>query len=109
MRASVLIALAGAAALAAGAAMAQTTPAPTDNSGAVNAPPAAADSSSASGVDLAPAGGFASSDTLGDTSKLKAGDANVVSNAPVPDTHANRAKYGRPLSHAGRMTAATGN
>jgi hypothetical protein len=109
MRASVLIAVAGAAALAAGVAMAQTATAPADSSGAVNAPPAAADSSSGGNVDLSPAGGFASSDTLGDTSKLKAGDPNVVSNAPVPDTHENRAKYGRPLSHAGRRTAATGD
>ena len=36
-------------------------------------------------------------------------DAVVVSNAPVPDTRANRAKYGRPLSHAGNLTDPAGN
>ena len=42
-------------------------------------------------------------------SSLTAGDATVVSNGPVPDTPANRAKYGKPMSHAGRMTQAAGN
>jgi hypothetical protein len=41
--------------------------------------------------------------------KLVAGDAAVVSNAPIPDTRANRAKYGRPLSHAGNLTDPAGN
>jgi hypothetical protein len=27
----------------------------------------------------------------------------------VPDTPQNRKKYGQPLSHAGKMTAARGN
>lgn len=40
---------------------------------------------------------------------LKAGDPTVVSNAPVPDTRDNRAKYGRPLSMTGRKTAPAGN
>ena len=35
--------------------------------------------------------------------------ADVISNGPVPDTPANRAKYGQPMSHAGRMTKAAGN
>jgi hypothetical protein len=35
--------------------------------------------------------------------------AQVVSNGPVPDTPANRAKYGKPMSHAGRHTAPAGN
>ena len=34
---------------------------------------------------------------------------DLVSNGPVPDTPENRAKYGQPLSHAGRMTKAKGN
>jgi hypothetical protein len=33
----------------------------------------------------------------------------VVSNGPVPDTAANRAKYGKPMSNAGRMTKPAGN
>jgi hypothetical protein len=34
---------------------------------------------------------------------------DLVSNGPVPDTPQNRAKYGQPLSHAGKMTKAAGN
>jgi hypothetical protein len=33
----------------------------------------------------------------------------VVANAPVADTPENRAKYGQPMSHAGRHTRAAGN
>lgn len=33
----------------------------------------------------------------------------TVTNGPVPDTKENRAKYGQPLSRAGKMTAAKGN
>jgi hypothetical protein len=33
----------------------------------------------------------------------------TVTNGPVPDTKENRAKYGQPLSRAGKMTAARGN
>jgi hypothetical protein len=34
---------------------------------------------------------------------------SLVSNGPVPDTAANRAKYGQPMSHAGKLTKAKGN
>jgi hypothetical protein len=40
---------------------------------------------------------------------LKAGDPNVTSNPPVADTPENRKLYGKPLSNAGRHTAAKGN
>jgi len=33
----------------------------------------------------------------------------TVSNGPVPDTPANRAKYGQPMSHAGKLTTPAGN
>lgn len=33
----------------------------------------------------------------------------VVTNGPVPDTAENRARYGQPLSNAGRRTGARGN
>ena len=33
----------------------------------------------------------------------------VVANAPIPDTAENRAKYGQPMSNAGKRTAASGN
>jgi hypothetical protein len=97
MRASILVAIISAAGLgAAGAALAQDANpnANTSLSGQVN---------------MNPPGGFASSDTLGDPAKLKAGDPGVVSNQPVPDTRENRAQFGRPLSHAGRASAPTGD
>lgn len=40
---------------------------------------------------------------------LKAGDPNVVSNPPIADTVANRAKYGKPDSNAGKRTVPKGN
>jgi predicted outer membrane protein len=33
----------------------------------------------------------------------------MTTNGPVPDTRANRAKYGQPMSRAGRRTAPRGN
>jgi hypothetical protein len=33
----------------------------------------------------------------------------LITNGPVPDTAENRAKYGQPLSNAGKRTAAAGN
>jgi hypothetical protein len=39
-------------------------------------------------------------------------DANgtqVIASQPVPDTRANRASYGQPLSRAGKRTAPKGN
>lgn len=101
MRASVLIAILGAASLgAAGGASAQAVNSTNDTN---------ANASISGQVNLNPPGGFASSDTLGDTSKLKAGDPSVVSNPPVPDTPENRARFGRPMSHAGRATTPNGD
>ena len=77
-------------------------PAPVDNSGYNARTPAPADPNAQ--VVLP-----ASSSALGDTTTLKAGDAGVVSNAPVPDTPENRAKYGRPDSFGGKKTAPAGN
>ena len=64
---------------------------------------------------MAPTG--AATDTAGRVSSmpaeqqatLKAGDPNVTSNPPVADTPENRKLYGKPLSNAGRHTAAKGN
>ena len=44
-----------------------------------------------------------------DAWRLKAGDPSVISNAPVPDTDANRGRFGQPMSHAGRATAPAGD
>jgi hypothetical protein len=35
--------------------------------------------------------------------------ARTMTNGPIPDTPANRAKYGAPMSHAGKRTAPSGN
>lgn len=42
-------------------------------------------------------------------SALQAGDPTVVSNGPVADTKANRAKYGQPMSQGGRQTQPAGD
>ncbi|NEX91606.1 hypothetical protein [Caulobacter sp. 17J65-9] len=36
-------------------------------------------------------------------------EGRLISNAPIPDTHANRERYGQPLSNAGRRSPAKGN
>lgn len=66
------------------------TPAPSAESTAVNA---------STGQPMAP-------DQAG---ALAAGDNTLVTNGPVPDTPANRAKYGGPNSRAGRHTKPIGN
>ncbi len=40
---------------------------------------------------------------------LAAGDNRLVTNGPVRDTPQNRAKYGAPISHAGRATSPSGD
>jgi hypothetical protein len=35
--------------------------------------------------------------------------AHTVTNGPIPDTPANRAKYGGPMSHTGKRTQPAGN
>jgi hypothetical protein len=36
-------------------------------------------------------------------------DHQLITNGPVPDTPANRARYGGPMSYSGRMTAPVGD
>ena len=48
------------------------------------------------------------------TAIVRAPDGSVVihtqvASRPIPDTRANRALYGAPISHAGKRTAAAGN
>jgi hypothetical protein len=73
-----------------------------NSTGSLNSGSSSASSSDAANV--APAAGApterAPSATAG---------TDLISNGPVPDTPANRAKYGQPMSHAGRMTKAAGN
>jgi uncharacterized surface protein with fasciclin (FAS1) repeats len=76
----------------------------------------AADPAASPSALAAPAAGVNSSGVVPVSSQspdaqasLKAGDANVVSNGPVADTKANRAKYGSPMSNAGKRTMPKGN
>lgn len=104
--------------------VAATEPATPMAASATNPPPAApaatadlaADPAASPGAMAAPATGVDVSGAVPVSSKapdeqalLKAGDTNVVSNPPVADTPENRAKYGKPMSNAGKRTAAKGN
>lgn len=83
------------------------TPAPTASTD-MAADPAATPSASTAGVNssgVVPV----SSKSPDDQAALKPGDENVVTNGPVPDTKANRAKYGGPTSNGGRHTTPKGN
>jgi hypothetical protein len=106
MRATHLFLTAAAAAFVASAASAQSS---SDQSQPMNPPPAAAPANSA------PLGSAdhpipQNSPTPPDQAfHLKAGDPNVVSNAPVPDTPSNRSAYGQPMSMTGKKTAASGD
>lgn len=65
-------------------------------------PPVAATNTAGSALD-------ASQMPPGQVQALQNGDNTLVANAPVPDTAANRAKYGKPLSHGGKSTPPAGN
>ncbi|HXU99919.1 MAG TPA: hypothetical protein VG166_05425 [Caulobacteraceae bacterium] len=88
-------------------------PPPADTNAAPPAAAAAADTmapaATASGMNTST--GPVSADQLpaGQANALGAGDNKLVSNGPVPDTIANRHKYGGPMSHAGKRTAPAGN
>jgi hypothetical protein len=108
-----MIATAAAAAMLAGAAFAQPG---ADNSSSPNALPSGAeaapsaapapDAAAQPGADtVAPAAGA----PVERTPAGSAESTDIVSNGPIPDTRANREKYGRPLSNAGRMTKPSGN
>jgi hypothetical protein len=117
-----LVTATAALALMSGVAMAQTTapanPDPTAAAPADQTMPAApplADPSAATTAPVAATG--TATDTAGRVSSLppeqqsglKAGDANVTSNQPIADTPQNRQLYGKPLSNAGKRSAAKGN
>jgi len=67
----------------------------------VNAP--APEAAPSSDVTVAPAASTSATDTSATYTNT------TVTNGPVPDTPENRAKYGQPLSRAGKATAARGN
>ena len=123
MSRSLLIGLAAAGSLIAGAAMAQdvTTRDSLDQPSSPTTATQAEDelstdvtarssTSSVPASDLAPtpSANVASSTTTTDSTGAIV-THELVTNGPVPDTPQNRARYGQPLSHAGRMTAPRGN
>jgi len=69
------------------------------------APTASAPSAAAMGADASVTA------SAMDTPAPVAGTVTVstVTNGPVPDTAENRAKYGSPMSRAGKLTRAAGN
>jgi len=89
-----LLIAAGAVALMTGAAFAQT---PADTTEPMPAP-SATDStmSTPSTTATAPSG-------------MATASVQTVTNGPIPDTPENRAKYGAPMSRAGKRTAPVGN
>jgi hypothetical protein len=76
----------------------------TGNSGATNAAPATSAPSTAAPDTSAAVGTPANTSTTVD-----ANGNQVIASQPVPDTRANRAAYGQPLSNAGKHTAPAGN
>lgn len=72
--------------------------APPANPGATTAPPAA-DTGSATST----------SATTTDSATGASVTSTTTTNGPVPDTAENRAKYGGPMSHAGKRSAPKGN
>ena len=109
-----ILGLAAAAALLAAPAfaLAQASP-PMNDQGA----PAASQPDGANGATidttLAPSSGANASGVLTSQSTTDQNGATVtntlVTNGPVADTPANRAKYGAPMSNAGKRTAPAGN
>jgi hypothetical protein len=112
-----ILGLAAAALLAAPAlALAQAAP-PMNDQGAA---PAASQPDGASGATidntLAPSATTNGANASGVLTSQSTTDQNgatvtntLVTNGPVPDTAANRAKYGSPMSNAGKRTAPAGN
>lgn len=96
----------------AGAASAQYQASPA-GAGQANPTAAAPADANAAPAQAAPATAPAATDTTGYNVGAPQTDPNtgaqIVTNGPVPDTAANRARLGIPDSHAGRRTAPAGN
>jgi hypothetical protein len=103
MSKSLIIGLAAAGSLIAGAAMAgDQHSAQTTNQSAASA------ESSVPAEAVTPSANVVSSTTSVDASGATV-TTELVTNGPVPDTPENRARYGQPMSHAGKVTAPKGN
>ena len=70
-----------------------------------NAAPAVSNGASASAAVAADSSGY----NVGTPQTDPNTGAQIVTNGPVPDTRANRARFGTPDSHAGKRTSAAGN
>ena len=103
------IGLAAAGSLMAGTAMADDQPAPAQTTITVTEETTTT-TTSVPVEDLAPtpSANVASSTTTTDETGAIV-TRELVTNGPVPDTPENRARYGQPLSNAGRKTAPRGN
>jgi hypothetical protein len=83
-----------------GAAASTGIAAPPVDTGVTAATPPADATASAETTTTPAAGAYAQSASV---------TTSTVTNGPVPDTAGNRAKYGQPMSRAGKRTAARGN
>lgn len=90
-------------------AYAQVQPAPAPAVSPPASPPPVAASASSAGVDASSVTMPATQFPPDQARALAQGDNALVTNGPVPDTPANRAKYGQPLSHAGKVSPPEGN
>jgi hypothetical protein len=71
--------------------------------------PAASDQGSATANTTAETAMPANSSAANISASVAADGTQVIASQPVPDTPANRAKYGKPMSNAGKRTPATGD
>lgn len=92
MKIVILFATAAAAALISGAALAQPSTQPTQSAPVAATGPA-----------------VSTSVTAADPSTGATLTVTTFTNGPVPDTKENRARYGQPMSNAGKRTPAKGN
>ncbi|MEO5933810.1 MAG: hypothetical protein ABIQ08_09700 [Duganella sp.] len=103
------IGLAAASSLIAGAAMAQDEPAPAQTTVTVTEETTTTTTSvPAAKLAPTPSANVASSTTSRDVDGAIV-TRELVTSGPVPDTAENRARYGQPMSHAGKKTAPRGN
>ncbi len=79
----------------------QSAPIPADQSGTTTNDQAS--------QPMPPADSSAMAPTGANVSATAPAGVQVIASAPVPDTPANRAKYGKPMSNAGKRTAPTGD
>jgi len=93
---------------------------PDDSMSLQNMPAAGQPTGAMNDPSMAPSAGRDATDTSGtvvsgsqispyQAGALQNGDNRTVTNGPVPDTAANRAMYGAPMSNAGKRTAPAGN